>query len=294
MRSVGDRPVMTVLAPDEADKPEEKPKRAWNTPELRKKVLIATVAIWAVAITGMVIFRGNGGGTKAPAVARPSASPSASDAPLTVAQIYQTVLPSLVSIRSTGKAGPAASAARSMTESSTGTGIIANADGTILTANHVIAGAVAIQVTYTDGTTSAAEVKTADPAHDIASLTPAKGPETLVPATLGGGLGVGDDVVAMGNPLGLTASTTSGVVSGLNRTMSREAGGDITGLIQFDAAVNPGSSGGPLLNDRGQVAGIVVALANPTDAGTFIGIGFAVPIGAALGGGQGNGRNPPL
>jgi len=283
-----------VLAADQADKPDEKPQRAWNTPRLRKNALIAAVLVWAVAITGIVVFRENGGGAKAPAVARPSASPSATDAPLTVAQVYQTVLPSLVSIRSTGKSGPAASAAKSMTESSTGTGIIANADGTILTANHVIAGAVAIQVTYTDGTTSAAEVKTADPAHDIASLTPAKGPATLVPATLGGGLNVGDDVVAMGNPLGLTASTTSGVVSGLNRTMSREAGGDITGLIQFDAAVNPGSSGGPLLNDRGQVAGIVVALANPTDAGTFIGIGFAVPIGAALGGGQGNGRNPPL
>jgi S1-C subfamily serine protease len=285
MRSVGDRPVVTVLAAEHPDKPDEKPKRAWNTPELRKKALIGAVAIWAVAITGLVLLRGDGGGTKAPAVARPSAAPSASDAPLTVAQIYQTVLPSLVSIRSTGKAGPAASAAKSMTESSTGTGIIANADGAILTANHVIAGAVAIQVTYTDGTTSAAEVKTADPAHDIATLTPARGPGTLVPATLGGGLAVGDEVVAMGNPLGLTASTTSGVVSGLNRTMSRDEGGDVTGLIQFDAAVNPGSSGGPLINDRGQVAGIVVALANPTDAGTFIGIGFAVPIGTAVSGG---------
>jgi S1-C subfamily serine protease len=290
MRSVGDRPVMTVLAEEpasQADKPVEKPAR-----DRRKTALIAAVAIWAVAITGVVIFRSNGDNSAAP-VARPSVAPSASDAPLTVAQTYQTVLPSLVSIRSTGKAG-SSSPARSMTESSTGTGVIANADGTILTANHVIAGAVAITVTYTDGTTAAAEVKSADPAQDVATLTPAKLPETLVPATLGGGLKVGDDVVAMGNPLGLTASTTSGVVSGLNRTMAREEGGDIAGLIQFDAAVNPGSSGGPLINDRGQVSGIVVALANPTDAGTFIGIGFAVPIGAALGGGQGNGRTPPL
>lgn len=290
MRSVGDRPVMTVLAEEpesQLDKPVEKPAR-----DLRKTALIATVALWAVAITGVVIFRGNGDNSAAP-VARPSVAPSASDTPLTVAQTYQTILPSLVSIRSTGKAG-SSSPAKSMAESSTGTGVIANADGTILTANHVIAGAVAITVTYTDGTTSAAEVKSADPAQDIATLTPAKLPETLVPATLGGGLKVGDDVVAMGNPLGLTASTTSGVVSGLNRTMAREEGGDIAGLIQFDAAVNPGSSGGPLINDRGQVSGIVVALANPTDAGTFIGIGFAVPIGAALGGGQGNGRTPPL
>jgi S1-C subfamily serine protease len=68
----------------------------------------------------------------------------------------------------------------------------------------------------------------------------------------------------------------------------------MTGLIQFDAAVNPGSSGGPLINDHGQVIGIVVSLANPTSAGTFIGIGFAVPIGAALGAGTGDGRAPPL
>src|SRR5690348_13787241 len=110
MRSVGDRPVMTVLAAEQPDKPEKKPKNR----ELRKKALIATVVVWAVAITAVVIFRSNGGGTKAPAVARPSASPSA-DAPLTVAQVYQTVLPSLVSIKSTGKSGTAASAAKSMT-----------------------------------------------------------------------------------------------------------------------------------------------------------------------------------
>src|SRR3954454_14267989 len=157
MRSIGDRPVVTVLAADIAEKPEEKPQRGWNAPRLRKTALIAAVLIWAVAITGIVIFRGAGGGSRAPAAARPSASPTASAAPLTVAQIYQTVLPSLVSIRSTGKAG-SSSPARSMTESSTGTGVIANADGTILTANHVIAGAVAITVTYTDGATAAAEV----------------------------------------------------------------------------------------------------------------------------------------
>jgi S1-C subfamily serine protease len=245
-----------------------------------------------VVITGLVLFRGEDSSPEQPA-ALPQASPSASDAPLTVAETYQTVLPSVVRITSTGKAGTSANA-KSMAESSTGTGVIANADGTILTANHVIAGAASIQVTYTDGTTSTATVAGADPKQDIATLTPAKLPETVVPAVLGGGAQVGDPVVAVGNPLGLTASTTSGVVSGLDRVMARETGGDIPGLIQFDAAVNPGSSGGPLLNDRAQVIGVVVALANPTDAGTFIGIGFAVPIGAALGAGPGDGRTPPL
>jgi S1-C subfamily serine protease len=117
----------------------------------------------------------------------------------------------------------------------------------------------------------------------------------VVPAVLGGGVAIGDNVTAIGNPLGLTGTTTSGVVSGLDRVLSRAKDSDIGGLIQFDAAVNPGSSGGPLINDRGQVVGVVVALVNPTNAGTFIGIGFAVPIGAALGAGRGTGQPaPPL
>jgi S1-C subfamily serine protease len=269
-------------APDE-------PKRQWNTPELRRKVLIGAVAIWAVAITAVVIFR-DGGQTPSPSVTAAKPSPSPSDTPLTVAEVYQTLLPSVVLIQTTG----GGSSSRSMTESATGTGVIANADGTILTAAHVIDGAQTIKVTYTDGTSTAAKVASADPKKDIATITPAKLPETLVPATLGGGAAVGDDVVAIGNQLGLTFSTTSGVVSGLNRVMARETGDDVPGLIQFDAAVNPGSSGGPLLNNRGAVIGIVVALVNPTAAGTFIGIGFAVPIGAALGAGQGDGRTPPL
>ncbi|MEU4239834.1 trypsin-like peptidase domain-containing protein [Actinoplanes sp. NPDC026619] len=294
MHSEGAGPVMTVLADGPPPPPEPaQPRRRWNPPPgSGRKVLIGVLAVWAVAITGLVLFRG---GDSAPApVATAQPKPSASDAPLTVSDVYKTVLPSVVRITSTGKSGTAAGA-KSMAESSTGTGVIANANGTILTAAHVIDGAVAIKITYADGTTSAAEVATKNDAQDIATLTPAQLPETLVPATLGGGLQVGDDVVAIGNPLGLTASTSSGVVSGLDRTMSRDEGGNITGLIQFDAAVNPGSSGGPLINDRGQVSGIVVALANPTEAGTFIGIGFAVPIGAALGAtGQGDGRTPPL
>jgi S1-C subfamily serine protease len=104
-----------------------------------------------------------------------------------------------------------------------------------------------------------------------------------------GRLAVGDSVTAIGNPLGLTRSATAGVVSGLNRAASGVDGTNLAGLIQFDAAVNPGSSGGPLVNDRGETVGVVVALANPTDAGTFIGVGFAVPIGAAVAGGGGRG-----
>jgi len=290
---------MTVLrvedGPEPAPAPEE-PKGRWNNPELRRKAFIGAVVAWAVAITAVVFVRGGGDdAAAAPAAARPSAAPSASAAPLSVADVYETLLPSVVLIETTGGGSSAVGGqAKTTATTATGTGVIANANGTVLTANHVIDGADAIKITYADGTSSAATVASADAKQDIATLTPAKLPETVVPAVLGGGVAVGDDVVAIGNPLGLTATTTSGVVSGLDRVLSRAKLGDISGLIQFDAAVNPGSSGGPLINDRGQVVGIVVALANPTTAGTFIGIGFAVPIGAALGAGQGDGQSPPL
>ncbi|MEV4274882.1 S1C family serine protease [Actinoplanes xinjiangensis] len=283
---------MTVLRPDGPAAPEpvpEEPKSRWNTPELRRRVLIGAIVAWAVAITVLVAVRGGDDG-QAPAAARPAASPSASAAPLTVAEIYQALTPSVVLIRTTGHDS------QNRLEAGTGTGVIANADGTILTALHVVDGAESIELTYADGTRAAARPASEDPARDIATLTPDKLPETLVPAVLGGGSGIGDDVVAIGNPLGLTFSTSSGVVSGLDRVLNRDEGeSDIEGLIQFDAAVNPGNSGGPLINDRGQVVGIVIALANPSGAGTFIGIGFAVPIGAALGGtGEGDGQSPPL
>jgi S1-C subfamily serine protease len=102
-------------------------------------------------------------------------------------------------------------------------------------------------------------------------------------------------VVTIGNPLGLRGSTTTGIVSGLNRTTKAKAG-SLSGLIQFDAAVNPGSSGGPLLNSQGLVVGVVVSIADPGDDDAFAGIGFAVPIGTALGGGPGPGlgRGPQL
>ena len=127
----------------------------------------------------------------------------------------------------------------------------------------------------------------------MAMLAPATLPEVVVPATLGGGVAVGSDVVAIGNPLGLVDSTTSGIVSGLNRSAKTDAG-SFGGLIQFDAAVNPGSSGGPLLNDKGLVVGIVVSIADPGEDDSFAGIGFAVPIAAAVGGGGPGGGGPQI
>ena len=240
----------------------------------RRSVLIAVaVVVLLLAVTALAFYRWGsaaGPGTRA-ATPSPSGTPSPS-----VPAIYAAVAPSVVSIEITrGGSGRVAAS---------GTGVVVNADATILTAFHVVKGASGIRVTFADGTSSAATVAATDPKIDIAALTPATLPEVLVPAVLGRSdqLSVGDAVVAIGDQLRLTRSTTTGVVSGLDRSAAGTDGAGLTGLIQFDAAVNPGSSGGPLINGRGQLVGIVVALANPTSAGTFVGIGFAVPIGAAL------------
>jgi S1-C subfamily serine protease len=299
MDSPGPGPVMTVLRTDGDQPPEPPPRKKWPKPDKWPKpgrsavrtILIVLVVIWAIAITAVVLTRGGGSKPAARPTARPTPTPT--DTPLTTAQIYQNVRPSVVLIRAVG--GSESVDGKQQTEVATGTGVIVNADGTILTADHVIADAKSIQIAYADGSTSSATVVTGDPKQDVATLHPAKLPETVVPAVIGGGVGIGDNVTAIGNPLGLTGSTTDGVVSGLDRVLTRDQNGDLGGLIQFDAAVNPGSSGGPLINQRGQVVGIVVALTNPTGADTFIGIGFAIPIGSALGAGRGSGQPaPPL
>jgi putative serine protease PepD len=171
---------------------------------------------------------------------------------------------------------------------SLGSGVIVTDTGTVLTAHHVVSGGGDISIVFADGTKTSGTIAASYPKIDIAALTPKKLPEVVVPATLGGGVAVGSDVVAIGNPLGLRYSTTTGIVSGLDRTTKTKAG-SVSGLIQFDAAVNPGNSGGPLLNGAGQVVGIVTALANPANQDFFVGVGFAVPIttaGGAAGGPQ--------
>jgi putative serine protease PepD len=213
------------------------------------------------------------------AAAAPGPSPAAS-ASLTVPGIYRRVAPSVVTIQAGHELG---------------TGVIVADSGLILTANHVVAGGGVITVTFADGTTTSATVAGASPKLDIAELIPAKLPQVVVPATVGGAAGVGASVVAIGNPLGLTDSVSTGVVSGLNRTADT-SNGKFSGLIQFDASVNPGSSGGPLLDTHGLVVGIVLSIATPDGADAFAGIGFAEPIGAALGGasGKGSGKGPQI
>jgi S1-C subfamily serine protease len=245
----------------------------------RRAAVIAAVAVVALVLTAIGFYRWGQGGSPgaAPRPARSSAAPSKEPTP---AEIYTALAPSVVSIEAVPTGG---------TTVDLGTGVIVNADATILTAFHVVKDAGSIKVTFADGTTSAATVAQANPAIDIAALSPGTLPSVVVPAVLGSSdrLSVGDNVVAIGNQLGLTRTTTTGVVSGLDRHATNDDGANLVGLIQFDAAVNPGSSGGPLVDGKGETIGIVVALANPTAARTFIGVGFAVPIGAALAAGGG-------
>ena len=162
-----------------------------------------------------------------------------------------------------------------------GTGVVIVDNGTILTNLHVVSGADRIVVTFFDGTESAAHVTGMRPEHDLAVIRAQIIPDDMLAATMASSdkLAPGDHVFAVGFPFGIGPSLTAGVVSGLKRDfMSPEGKRLLTHLIQFDAAANPGNSGGPLVTAEGEVVGIVTAILNPTEARTFIGIGFAVPI----------------
>jgi putative serine protease PepD len=244
----------------------------------RRRAAVVVVTVVLVAVVAVIAARrGLAGDARPAATPRPTATATSSPS---VSAIYRRVRPSVVVIR---------------TNDALGSGVIVADNGSIVTANHVIAGATRITVTFFDGATTSATVVAADPKVDVAVLSPASLPEVVVPAALGSGASVGAPVVAVGNPLGLADSVSAGVVSGLNRT-ARTADGTYSGLIQFDASVNPGSSGGALLDARGLVIGIVVSIANPAHEDAFAGIGFAVPISAALAGGSstGPGNGPQI
>jgi S1-C subfamily serine protease len=168
-------------------------------------------------------------------------------------------------------------------EVGTGAGVVIKADGTVLTALHVVRGATKIVTRFADGTQASSKIASQQPASDTAVLTVDQLPEVVVPAVLGGSAGIGDPVFAVGHPLGLADSLSAGVVSALGRTVRTETGASLKNLIQFDAAVNPGNSGGPLLDRGGRVIGIITGLANPSRQAFFVGIGFAVPIAVAGG-----------
>jgi S1-C subfamily serine protease len=172
-------------------------------------------------------------------------------------------------------------------EKGLGSGVVITDRGEILTSLHVVANAEELLLTFADGTQSSAQVIVEQPENDIAVLQPDQLPAMIVPATLGNpnAMRVGDETFAVGNPFGLYGSMSAGVISGFDRPFQPpESELNLQGLIQIDAAVNPGNSGGPLLNRYGQVIGIVTGIINPTEENFFVGIGFAVPITVAVSG----------
>ncbi|MFD0691607.1 S1C family serine protease [Actinomadura fibrosa] len=221
----------------------------------------------------------------------PTAVSGASAKAGTIAQVAAAVQPSVVSVQTTSQQG-----------SGTGSGVILRSDGVILTNAHVVSGAQQVAVKFSDGKTAQARVLGADTANDIAVIK-AQGVSGLKPATLGNSdaLAVGDQVLAMGSPLGLDGSVTSGIVSALGREIQEgDSGGDdqqlppglrgrlsqqqqtvIKNAIQTDAAINPGNSGGALVNAAGQVIGVNSAIATSGSSSGNIGVGFAIPINEA-------------
>jgi S1-C subfamily serine protease len=265
------------------------PKKSFRLPE--RRTLFAAAGALALVLALAIAWLGPRGLNQAQvdeAIQR--ALEAQAPAGALTAEAYEKILPSVVHVRGLAtetdeplvEGKPATPAA----EGNVGTGVVIVDNGTILTNLHVVAGAKRVRVTFADGLEAMAEVIGTRPEHDLAVLKAEKVPDDLFPATLRStnGLRPGDPVVAVGFPFGIGPSATAGVVSGLKREYRSPEGQRIlTNLIQFDAAVNPGNSGGPLVTADGEVVGIVTGLLNPTEQRVFVGIGFAVPIENAAG-----------
>jgi S1-C subfamily serine protease len=200
--------------------------------------------------------------------------------PSAVARAYATIRPSVVRVVGQSKSHREKDGSESA-ERSIGTGVVIMDKGVILTNLHVVHGAATIKVTFADGTESSASVVNVQPENDLAVLQAEIIPDDLQAATLRSttGLRPGDQVMAVGYPFGIGPSASAGVISGIKRTFrSSEDEPPMNNLIQFDAAANPGNSGGPLVTMDGEVVGIVTAIYNPNEQHTFIGIGFAVTV----------------
>jgi S1-C subfamily serine protease len=203
---------------------------------------------------------------------------SATPPPAYSSLVYRAIWPSLVLIQTQ------IPGADGEVENGLGSGVVIDEAGDILTSLHVVANASEIQLTFADGTQASAQIIVQQPENDIAVLQASQLPGLLVPATLGNpnAMRVGDEAFVVGNPFGLYSSMSAGVISGFDRPFQLPSTQqELEGLIQIDAAVNPGNSGGPLLNRYGQVVGIITGIVNPTEQDVFIGIGFAVPINVA-------------
>jgi putative serine protease PepD len=227
--------------------------------------IIAAGAGVAGGLAGSSRSTANSGAADTSSTALTAAAASAKGGTVTVADLVAAVTPSVVTIATSVRGGTAE-----------GSGVVVRADGLVVTNNHVIAESTGpIRVTFSDGRVAQASVTSTDDTHDLALLKVSVG--GLTPLTLGdsGALQVGDEVFALGNPLGLGISVSEGIVSALDRSLSNESGQG--GLIQTDAAVNEGNSGGALIDDAGQLIGITNAIATSGTSTGNLGVAFAIP-----------------
>jgi len=195
-----------------------------------------------------------------------------------VTEVYNRVAPAVVKIEvarvTGGFFGP-------QSEEGTGSGVIVDGRGYILTNYHVVRGARRVKVTLADGATVDGTVAGTDPGNDLAVVKIDPAGHDVAVAVLGDSdrVQVGELAIAIGNPFGLDRTVTVGIISGKDRQMTGVTGRTIRGLLQTDAAINPGNSGGPLLNARGEVIGINTAIESPIRGS--VGIGFAIPVNTA-------------
>jgi putative serine protease PepD len=208
---------------------------------------------------------------------RPVSGGSAATAPLNAPLIYQDAAPGVLAITATGVSTPEGRA------TAAGTGFVIDSQGDVLTASHVVDGASSITVRLQGGTTRGVRVLGVDRSIDAAVLRVGPSGLALHPLPLGssGSLAVGSPLAVIGDPFGFNRSLSTGIVSGVGRTIQAPNGNSVPNAIQTDAAIDPGNSGGPVLTAQGQVVGITdqIATGSPTtDSST--GVGFAVPIDA--------------
>ena len=257
----------------------------WRFNALRQKLMAHQLALlWAVVgllalmLTASLVYRTQGERklTQEDINAAVLKTLETTQLPSAAAKAYDTISPSVVRVigLTKGKDGEPV-------ERSVGTGVVIVDKGIILTNLHVVQGAETIQLTFADGLTTTASITGSQPDNDLAVLQAHKIPDDMIAATMRStaDLRPGDQVMAVGYPFGIGPSASSGIVSGLKRNFRSPDGQQMmSNLIQFDAAANPGNSGGPLVTMDGEVVGIVTAIYNPNEQRTFVGIGFAVPI----------------
>jgi S1-C subfamily serine protease len=284
-------PVGQVGVREAVGEPEERPaarvpKPAWQQRlargASRPRTTWAALVVLSLLLAASVGLRGPAGGkplTQKDIDAAVLRTLTTQNLPSAAARAAGKIRPSVVRVIAYGK-----NKKSEVVEQGIGTGVVIVDKGIILTNLHVVQGARSVKLLFADGSESQASVVGVQPENDLAVLQAHTLPDDLHAATLRStnDLLEGDQVVAVGFPFGIGPSVSAGVISGFDREFkSPEGEREIGNLIQFDAAANPGNSGGPLVTMDGEVIGIVTGILNPTSHRTFVGIGFAVPIESA-------------